>query len=518
MNSIRFRLIVLFITATTTLLAAFGIYSRFQLSQSLESGFSKLTHATVTRLTVSLAGALWNLDQNSVQSILSAEMLQPQVSAIRVFDLDKTLYAAVSRDAQGLVVQGFADDQPRGVRLEADVYVNERKPNNTRSGDNGRFLAGHIEVYFSHDYIDQALRTDARRWVMEALVIDAILVLALSLSLRMVFVPLRRLRDALFELARHGGDEAQEIAEGDRSEFGEVIQGFNQTQRKLKHVMERRVQAEEAAHAAANKTAQAYSDLLATQESLIQAEKMASLGGLVAGVSHEINTPVGVVLTSASVLLEASNQLQRSMVAGNIRKSEVSSYVEMAVQSSALIMRNAERASQLIQSFKQVAVDQTSEQFRQYELNGYLEEVMTSLHPVLKKGRAEVSIVCPTGIFLEGYPGAMAQILTNLAMNSLTHAFKENEGGKINLVAELKGETVCMRYCDDGCGIAPEHIGKIFDPFFTTRRGLGGTGLGLNVVYNIVVKQLGGSIAVDSQPGKGTCFMLKFPKVSPTLV
>jgi signal transduction histidine kinase len=103
-------------------------------------------------------------------------------------------------------------------------------------------------------------------------------------------------------------------------------------------------------------------------------------------------------------------------------------------------------------------------------------------------------------------------------MNSLTHAFKENEGGKINLVAELKGETVCMRYCDDGCGIAPEHIGKIFDPFFTTRRGLGGTGLGLNVVYNIVVKQLGGSIAVDSQPGKGTCFMLKFPKVSPTLV
>lgn len=515
MNSIRIRLIVLFIVVTATTLGVFGMYARFQLSRNLENRFSQLTHATLTRLEISVSEPMWNFDSSGIFSILEAEMLQSEVNAIQVFDSQMRPFVSATRDIQGHIVAGSALDSSKGVSVETDLFRGGQDAVSALPAGTKRKPLGHVVVYFSRDQIDEALHADAVRWIAEALVIDLVLVLALTLSLGMVFKPLRRLRDALFDLARQTGDEVQELPETERTEFGEVIQGFNQTQRKLKQVMLRHSQAEEAARMAAAKTEQAYAELQSAQQSLLQSEKLASLGSLVAGVAHEINTPVGITLTSASVLLESTEKLQAAMASGSIRKSEIVAYTELASESVQLIISNAERAAHLIQSFKQVAVDQTSEQRRQYALKSYLDEVMASLHPVLRKARAQVTITCPSNIFLDGYPGAMAQVLTNLTMNALTHAFKDEAGGMIEILVEMEDETVCMRFCDNGCGIAPEHIGKIFDPFFTTRRGLGGTGLGLNIVFNIMVKQFGGTITVNSALGKGSCFVLQFPRISP---
>jgi two-component system, NtrC family, sensor kinase len=502
MHSIRIRLIVLFIVMTTSILAAFGIYAQGVLSRELEQRFEQLQQETISRLAISLPRPLWDLSPASAQRILAAEMLPKEVLAILVIDLDGQQFAQASRDKNSKLLKQWSAN--KGPYLSRPIYRDMDEPQATTTSN----LIGKVTVYFTREHIDTALRTNIRRRVLEILVIDLILLLALTISLRMVFIPLAQLRDALFALSRHDGDEVEELVETQRSEFGEVVQGFNQTQRKLKRIMARRRQAEEA-------TQQAFADLQAAQTSLLQSEKMACLGGLVAGVAHEINTPVGIVLTSASVLNDATLNLQKSISNGAIRKSEVIQYLETAQQASQLIMSNAERAATLIQSFKQVAVDQTSELRREYKLKEYIDEITSSLHPALKQGGAQVTVICHKDIVLEGYPGAMAQVLTNLTMNALAHAFIAGDKGQIEILAEQIGPSVRMMFKDNGKGIPEDHLGKIFDPFFTTRRGQGGTGLGLNIVFNIINKQFGGTIEVLSKPNHGTSFILLFPRISP---
>lgn len=518
MKSIRLRLIALFIVVTTTTLAAFGMYGQQQLSHSLELRFSQIMHATMMRVETSTSEPVWNLDSTGLFRTLEVEMQQEEVNAIQVFGLQDKLLATAMRDPQGQVLTGEIVDDFTGVRVEASLYRSKYVGDTLKDKQADRDYMGIVVVYFTRDYIAKALQVNQMRWLTEILVVDLLLVLALTLSLRMVFAPLQRLRDALMELANSDGEVAKELPLTDATEFGQVIQGFNLTQRKFRQVLERQTLAVEEAHASARKTEQAYAQLQSTQQSLVQAEKLASLGGLVAGVAHEINTPVGVTLTSASVLLDATDRLKTQLAQGTIRKSDINAYVEMAVESARLIMTNADRAAHLIQSFKQVAADQTSEQRRSYELRQYLEEIISSLRPKLKQRQTVVSVLCPEPITLDGYPGTLAQIITNLTMNALIHAFANREQGRIEIAAEQVGDQVTLRFSDDGRGIAPEHIERVFDPFFTTQRGSGGTGLGLNIVFNIIVKQLGGTISVQSELGKGTSFLLTFPLVSPATV
>lgn len=514
MHSIRLRLMVLFIVVTSSTLAGFGIYARFQLSSELELRFRQVQQETLSRLTIGVPQALWDFSHDSARSILAAEMQPTDVRGILILDTDGRLFVGALRDDAGQVVTARSVQQLPGVRVEADLHRQLSEPELAPGADRSALL-GKVVVFFSRDRIDATLHSDTRRRVIEILVVDLILLVSLGLSLRMVFQPLARLRDALFELSRQDRSEVEELPETQRDEFGEVIQGFNQTQRKLKHVMERRRQAEEEARAAAIKSEEAYANLRSAQASMLQSEKLASLGGLVAGVAHEINTPVGVALTSASMLHTVTRTVRRSISDGPIRKSDVLAYMETAEQSAWLIMSNVERAAQLIQSFKQVAVDQTSENRREYVLNDYIHEVMASLQSKIRQSHAQVSVDCPQDIVLDGYPGAMAQVLTNLTMNALVHAFGATEGGRIEIAVTQRDGRACLTFRDSGCGIALEHLGRVFDPFFTTRRGQGGTGLGLNIVHNIIEKQFGGTIQVTSELGVGTCFFLRFPIASP---
>lgn len=247
------------------------------------------------------------------------------------------------------------------------------------------------------------------------------------------------------------------------------------------------------------------------QVQLVQSEKMASLGGLVAGVAHEINTPVGIGVTAASTLKSRTHSLREAYTGKKLTESALEKYMDIASQSSDIILTNLARAAELIHSFKQVAVDQTNSEHRNFNLHEYLDEILLSLRPRLKRTPYEVEIDCPAEIEVSGYPGALSQILTNFIMNSLLHGFEGREEGHITIHAEQQGENICLKYADDGIGISQDNLARVFDPFFTTKRGTGGSGLGLHIVYNLVTHTLKGKISVSSEPGKGTRYVIVFP-------
>ena len=259
----------------------------------------------------------------------------------------------------------------------------------------------------------------------------------------------------------------------------------------------------------------AYADLKETQANLVQAEKMASLALLVAGVAHEINTPIGIAFGCATHLSGRTGTLAEAFERGTMKKSDLAAYVATAGESSRLIEQNLTRAAELIQSFKRVAVDQTSEERRRFDLLAYLEEVVTSLGPTLRKSRHRVAIACSPGVHMDSFPGALSQVVTNLVMNALTHAFPADcKGHMVIDVDEMPDDEVEIRFADDGVGIPAENLPKVFEPFFTTRRGSGGSGLGLHIVFNLVTQSLGGRISVDSVPGDGTTFTLRIPRTA----
>ncbi len=250
-----------------------------------------------------------------------------------------------------------------------------------------------------------------------------------------------------------------------------------------------------------------------TQTQLAQAEKMASLGTLVAGVAHELNTPIGVAVTAASTLHGRTQDFAKRYTEGGLKKSELEAYVQTAQTGADLTLRNLERAANLIQSFKQVAVDQTSDQKRRFNLHQYVQGVITSLEPKWKTTNHRVEIECYGTIELETYPGAIAQIITNLIENSLLHGFQGyTESGIMRIVAEKDGDRIMLKYSDNGRGIPAEVLPRIFDPFFTTKQAQGGTGLGMHIVYNLVTQKLGGEIRCSSESGVGTTFTLSLPQ------
>jgi PAS domain S-box-containing protein len=280
-----------------------------------------------------------------------------------------------------------------------------------------------------------------------------------------------------------------------------------------------RRRAEDELRAAKDSAEAAVVELKTTQESLIEAEKLAAIGGLVAGVAHEVNNPVGISLTVASSLGERAEAFGAELAAGQIRRSRLDEFVAASREATTLLVTNLMRAADLVQSFKQVAVDRVHAERRRFDLKETLDQIVASLRPSLKTARHRMVADIPDGVEMDSYPGQLGQVVTNLFMNALTHAFGPDDDGMITLTARVVSagriELVCA---DNGLGMSEETKRRAFDPFFTTRRGAGGTGLGLHIVYNIVTMRLGGIIALDSVPGQGTRFVIELPTVAPTEV
>ncbi len=255
----------------------------------------------------------------------------------------------------------------------------------------------------------------------------------------------------------------------------------------------------------------ALEQLRSAQRQLVDSEKMAALGNLVAGVAHEINTPLGISVTAASHLGEISQRLTRQLESGQLKKSELGEFAEQSKSAVELVMTNLRRASDLVKSFKQVAVDQSSEQRRMIELKPYFQDILNSLRPSTKRFPHVIEIEIQEHIHWDSYPGALYQIISNLVLNALNHAFAESDCGVITIQASADVEAISLCVSDNGCGMDSDTASHIFEPFFTTKRGQGGSGLGLHIVFNLVTSVLGGTITVQTAPGAGARFLIRVP-------
>jgi len=253
-------------------------------------------------------------------------------------------------------------------------------------------------------------------------------------------------------------------------------------------------------------------DLNLAQEHLIESEKMASLGGMVSGIAHEVNTPAGIVLTADSSLLEKTLETKKLFNNGSLTQKQFSDYLDHTIDCTELSLSNIRRIASIVQTFKQVAVDHSSNEQRRFSLSEYVEDVVNSLRPMLKQKNHQIHISCPKNIMLFSYPGAFAQIFSILISNSLDHGFKGIEKGEINLNFSEKDDNLLFSYEDNGIGASDEVINRIFDPFYTTKRGEGNSGLGTHILYNLVTQLLKGK--VKCKPGKvrGLNFELIIPE------
>ncbi|MBI4987595.1 MAG: PAS domain S-box protein [Rhodocyclales bacterium] len=261
---------------------------------------------------------------------------------------------------------------------------------------------------------------------------------------------------------------------------------------------------------------EAVESLKLAQHELVRAEKLAALGSLVAGVAHELNTPIGNSVTVASTLHDKTRDFSQSVESGKLRRSTLDNFLEDANTASELLLRSLTQANDLVSSFKQVAVDQASAQRRRFDLKVVAEEVAATLSPMLKKTPFKLELELADNITMDSYPGSIGQVITNLVTNSLAHAFEGREGGVMHLRTRRRGpHLVEMAFADDGVGISASDMKRVFDPFFTTKLGRGGSGLGLHIVYNLVTRVLGGRIQAASHPGSGTRFQISLPVKAP---
>jgi PAS domain S-box-containing protein len=269
-----------------------------------------------------------------------------------------------------------------------------------------------------------------------------------------------------------------------------------------------------AAQLAQAQAEEALAKLQLAQASLLQSEKMAALGALVAGVAHEINTPVGNTLTTATHLEMVTQQVAQQYQQGELSEEELQRYFSMAREATGLMAINAERAADLIHSFKQVSVDRSSGERRSFNLKQCIDDTLLSLRPLYGRRRIAVRVDCPADLAMDSYPGALSQLIGNLMTNAIAHAFRDDRPGTIDIVAQVRdGAWVEVLFSDDGCGIPDKLRSKVFEPFFTTQRNTGGSGLGLHIAHNLVESVLGGTLTLlperAGQPG--AAFVVRLP-------
>jgi PAS domain S-box-containing protein len=252
------------------------------------------------------------------------------------------------------------------------------------------------------------------------------------------------------------------------------------------------------------------------QDSLVEAEKLAALGRLVAGVAHEINSPVGTSLTVTSVLARKTAKFAAEVARGGLKRSSLNEFLEVVQTASSHLADNLARAAELIQAFKQVAVDQGYLERRSFDPGELTQQVAAGLQLELRKNGLALNVECQPGLAMNSYPGPYAQVLTNLLMNAVVHAFPQGRSGRINIKIRACGRNdIEIAVSDNGCGMSADLRRQAFNPFFTTRRSEGSIGLGLHIVHNIVFNRLGGRINLESQPGEGTRIRMIVPRVAP---
>ena len=282
-------------------------------------------------------------------------------------------------------------------------------------------------------------------------------------------------------------------------------------QRELRQENENRQFVEDELRKRNSELASSMETIQMARDQLIESERLATLGGLVAGITHDVNTPLGVSVTATSFLQDRVQKLQSAYDDKKLTGSTMASFLNDAQQTITLLTNNLTRASDLISSFKHVAVDQTSEVEREINVSDYVNEIVQSLAPNFKKTQHTIDINCPEDLSLKCSPGVLAQIITNMIINSLIHGFEDIEKGTIKLDIAMHENDLIINYADDGKGLSEENLNRLFDAFFTTRRGKGGSGLGTHIMHSLITQTLNGKVEAFSQPNQGLQYKITIP-------
>jgi signal transduction histidine kinase len=363
----------------------------------------------------------------------------------------------------------------------------------------------------AQETFDRTLANISRRVLSIAVIFLGIILsvgVLIALSIRL---PLQQIMTAMRAITL--GDYDREVQGTDaRDEVGAMARAVEVFRENA--IAKRKT--EDELRASKEKAESALLELNTAQQNLIDAERLAALGGLVAGVAHEVNNPIGISLTVASSFARRAEMFEAELKSdGGLRRSQLEEFVRTSRDAAGQLVANLHRAGELIQSFKQVAVDRSHAERRQFALGEATDQIIASLKPVLKRAPIELTVDVPEGLGINGYPGSYGQILTNLFLNAVNHAFSDGRSGTITISARPRGhDDVEIIFADNGAGMTPDVQRQAFDPFFTTRRNEGGTGLGLHIVYNLVTQQLGGRMMLESRLGQGTTFRIIMPRTA----
>ena len=363
----------------------------------------------------------------------------------------------------------------------------------------------------AQETFDRTLADISRKVLSIAVIFLGIIITAGVLIALSIRLPLQQIMAAMRAITS-GDYDRQVQGTGTKDEVGAMARAVEVFRENA--IAKRKT--EDELRASKEKAEGALLELNAAQQNLIDAERLAALGGLVAGVAHEVNNPIGISLTVASSFSRRAEMFEAELKSDSpLRRSQLEEFVRTSRDAAAQLVANLHRAGELIQSFKQVAVDRSHAERRQFSLSEATDQIIASLRPVLKKAPIALSVEVPEGLVIDGYPGSYGQILTNLFLNAANHAFADGRSGAITITAKPRGaDDVEIIFADNGAGMTPDVQRQAFDPFFTTRRNEGGTGLGLHIVYNLVTQQLGGRMMLDSRLGQGTTFRIIMPRAA----
>ena len=363
----------------------------------------------------------------------------------------------------------------------------------------------------AQETFDQTLADISRKVLSIAVIFLGIIITAGVLIALSIRLPLQQIMAAMQAIT--SGDLNRSVqGTGASDEVGEMARAVEVFRENA--IAKRKT--EDELRAAKERAETALNELNAAQQNLIDAERLAALGGLVAGVAHEVNNPIGISLTVASSFARRTEMFEAELRSETgLRRSQLEDFVRTSQDAAHQLVGNLQRAGELIQSFKQVAVDRSHAERRIFNLSEATDQIIASLRPALKKASILLSVEVPEGLVIDGYPGVYGQILTNLFLNAANHAFPDRRSGAIAISAKHRGsDDVEIIFSDNGVGMTPDVQRQAFDPFFTTRRNEGGTGLGLHIVYNLVTQQLGGRMMLDSRLGQGTTFRIIMPRAA----
>lgn len=503
---------------------AFGLLIPALITFALEQNLSTQTakheleqdlQRTTQTLALVMQSQLWELAHENARSIADAISNNPRFDSVIVYD---------SHSSNPFVeIHRPSTEQSQKLSAESPIL---------RDGE----VIGRVSVTMNlAPYL--AASKKAQEWMMvrSALMLIVALVLIFLVLRRRLLTPIATLTEGANHIAQE--DFSHAILPEYHDELGQVATAMehmrltllktfaelrNKNEELTEHasLLEKRVAERTEALTRANaELVEAMDTLKTTQSGLIESEKLASLGRLVAGVAHELNTPLGNAMTVVSTLDEHFFNLAQTLENNTLRRSDLISVIEATREGQALLQRNIQRAADLIRDFKQLAIDQTTDMRRRFDLAKVIHEVLATIYPSFKGTPFKINTELALDVQMDSFPGPLGQVVTNLVLNSLIHGFEGRDSGYIRIESRQLADDHVMIICsDNGLGMSPEVKNRIFEPFFTTKLGQGGSGLGLHIVHNIVAGLLGGKVEVFSTPGEGTRFEITLPCTAPKMV